>query len=59
MSLKKILEKITYAVTVLVLCTLVYCAFQKYQENNFNDFVRSEANLYTSEFTRDATVKNK
>ena len=57
MSLKKILEKITYAVTVLVLCTLVYFAFQKYQENNFNDFVRSEANVYTSEFTRDATEK--
>ena len=57
MRLKEISEKIKYAVTVLVLCALVYCAYQKYQKNNFNDFVRSEANVYTSEFTRDATEK--
>ena len=56
MSLKKILGKITYAVSILVLCTLVYCAFQRYQENNFNDFVRSEVNVYTSKFSRDKTT---
>lgn len=57
MRLKEISEKIKYAVTVLVLCALVYCAYQKYQKYNFNDFVRSEANLYTSEFTRDVAEK--
>ena len=57
MRLKEISEKIKYAVTVLVLCALVYCAYQKYQKNNFNDFVRSEANVYTSEFTRDVAEK--
>ena len=54
---KSLLGKIAYIITVVILCFLVYCAYQYYQTNNFNDFVRSEANLYTSQFKRDDDVK--
>ena len=54
---KSLLGRIAYMITVVILCFLVYCAYQYYQSNNFNDFVRSEANLYTSEFKRDDDVK--
>lgn len=54
---KTLLEKITYWITVIILLVLLYYAYQYYQTNNFNNFVRSEANLYTSEFKRDDKVK--
>ena len=49
--------KITYFITLIILCILIYFAYQYYQSNNFNDFVRSEENLYTSEFKRDDEIK--
>ena len=49
--------KMKYFVTLIFLFILLYFAYQFYQSNNFNDFVRSETNLYTSEFKRDKEVK--
>lgn len=49
--------KITYFITLIILVTLLYFAYQYYQTNNFNDFVRSESNLYTSTFKRDEENK--
>lgn len=54
---KTIQGKITYFITLIFLFILLYFAYQYYQANNFNDFIRSEANLYTSEFKRDSQVK--
>lgn len=54
---KKLFGRIAYIITVIVLLILLYYAYQFYQSNNFNDFVRSEANLYTSKFKRDNDVK--
>ena len=49
--------KVGYILTLLFLCIILYFAYQFYQGNNFNDFIRSESNLYTSEFKRDSDVK--
>ena len=54
---KTILGKIIYILTIIVLLILLYFAYQYYQANNFNDFIRSEVNLYTSEFKRDNQEK--
>ena len=54
---KTLFGRIAYIITVIVLLILLYYAYQFYQSNNFNDFVRSEANLYTSKFKRDNDVK--
>lgn len=54
---KSLLGRITYIITVIILCALVYFAYQYYQINNFNNFVKSEQNLYTSKFIRDDNVK--
>ena len=42
--------------TFIILMIAVYLAYQFYQSNNFNDFIRSEAKLNTSEFKRDENV---
>ena len=49
--------KVGYILTLLFLCIVLYFAYQFYQGNNFNDFIRSESNLYTSEFKRDSEIK--
>ena len=54
---KTIQEKITYLITLIFLLIGLYFAYQFYQSNNFNDFIRSETNLYISEFKRDNEVK--
>ena len=54
---KTIQGKITYFLTLIFLLILLYFAYQYYQTNNFNNFIRSETNLYTSEFKRDNEVK--
>ena len=54
---KKQTNKIFEIIIVLVLIILLYIAYQYYQENNFNDFIRSEENLYTSDFKRDDKIK--
>lgn len=50
-------SKIIYAITVIILCVILWFVYRYYQKNNFNDFVRSEGKLYTSEFKRDNKVK--
>ena len=50
-------HKISYFITLAILLVMLYFAYQYYQTNNFNDFVRSETNLYTSHFTRDKEIK--
>lgn len=47
----------TYFISLAILLVILYFAYQYYQTNNFNDFVRSETNLYTSNFTRDKDTK--
>ena len=54
---KSLFGRITYIITVIILCVALYFSYQYYQSNNFNDFVRSELNLYTSKFKRDDKVK--
>ena len=49
--------KVGYILTLLFLFIVLYYAYQFYQGNNFNDFVRSESNLYTSEFKRDSDIR--
>ena len=44
-------------ITFIILCIALYLAYQFYQRNNFNDFIRSEAQLHASEFKRDTEVK--
>ena len=39
--------------TLIILGLAIYFAYQFYQSNNFNDFIRSEANINASEFKRD------
>ena len=50
-------HKISYFISLGILFVILYFAYQYYQTNNFNDFVRSETNLYTSHFTRDKEIK--
>ena len=41
------------AIILIILLGILYFAYQFYQLNNFNNFIRSETNLYTSQFTRE------
>lgn len=50
--------KISYVIFLVILLILFYFAYQYYQKNNFNRFVRSETNVYTSHFTRDKEVQH-
>lgn len=50
-------HKIGYYFTLAILLVCLYFAYQFYQSNNFNDFIRSETNLYTSTFKRDSEIK--
>lgn len=49
----KIANIIFWIITLIILVL----AFKFYKSNNFNEFVRSEATLYTSEFKRDKNIK--
>ena len=44
-------------IALTILTVFLIFAWKIYQKNNFNDFVRAEYNLDTSEFTRDEDVK--
>ena len=57
MKNRKTIKTIFNIITTIILIICLYFAYQFYQKNNFNDFVRSENNLYTSEFSRDNEVK--
>lgn len=50
-------HKISYFITLVFLFILLYFAYQYYQTNNFGEFIRSEANIYTSHFSRDKETK--
>ncbi len=50
-------KRISYYISLAILLIILYFAYQYYQINNFNDFVRSEANIYTSNFIRDNETK--
>lgn len=50
-------HKISYFITLALLLILLYFAYQQYQTNNFGEFIRSEANVYTSHFSRDKDTK--
>lgn len=50
-------SKISYFITLVILLVILYFAYQNYQKNNFNDYVRSETKVYTSHFTRDKEEK--
>lgn len=57
MNQKRKKHKISYYISLAILLIILYFAYQYYQTNNFNNFVRSETNLYTSHFTRDKDIK--
>ena len=50
-------SKILNIISWIVIIAVLIGAFKFYKENNFNEFVRSELNLHTSEFKRDREVK--
>lgn len=54
---RSVAGRITYFITIILLCVLVYFAYQNYQFRNFNNFIKSERTLHTSDFTRDKNVK--
>ena len=50
-------KKIFDVIILIILCICLYFTYKYYQKNNFNDFIRSESNLYASKFQRDSEVK--
>lgn len=50
-------NRISYFISLAILLIMLYFAYEYYQTNNFNDFIRSEMNLYTSYFIRDKEIK--
>lgn len=54
---RNLLGKISYIITLIILFIMLFYAYEFYQSNNFNDFVRTESKLYTSKFKRDKEVK--
>ena len=54
---KKFFSLILNTIIFIVLAFGVYYSYQFYQRNNFNDFIRSESNLYMSTFVRDKDIK--
>ena len=50
-------SKVINIITWMILLILLFIAFNFYQTNNFNDFLRSESNLHTSQFKRDKNIK--
>ncbi len=50
-------SKILYIILVIALILVAVKLYTKFQEKNFNDFVRTEYHLYSSEFKKDKEVK--
>lgn len=50
-------SRILYMAFVVILIFVAVSLYQRFEEKNFNEFVRSEYQLYTSEFKRDKEVK--
>ena len=57
MKNKKKIKTTINIITTIILIIGLYFAYQFYQKNNFNEFIRTEANLYTSKFSRDKEEK--
>ena len=51
------MKKVGNIITWIIIFVILILAFNFYKKNNFNEFVRSELNLHTSEFKRDDKVK--
>ena len=50
-------NKITNIIFWIIILIVLVLAFNFYKSNNFNDFVRSEMELHTSQFKRDSEIK--
>ncbi len=57
MSKRKIISKIINLIFTIIFIIALVKIYGVYRENNFISYVKSEANLYTSEFKRDDKVK--
>lgn len=51
------MKKIGNIISWIIIIGILIMALNFYKQNNFNEFVRSEMNLHTSEFKRDTEVK--
>ena len=51
------MKKIGNIISWIIIITLLIFAFKFYKTNNFNEFVRAETQIHTSEFKRDKEVK--
>lgn len=56
-SKRGFVSKIIHFLLLIMLFALLYFSYNNYQLRNFNNFVKSERNLYSSSFTRDEEVK--
>lgn len=54
---KNILKKIISWLLLILAIFALYKTFNIYKQKDYNNFVRAERNVYTSEFTRDKSVK--
>lgn len=57
MKKNKFKKYIQDIIVLSFLLIVLYFAYQFYQSNNFNDFIRRESDLYTAKFKRDDTIK--
>lgn len=54
---KLIVGKVIYFIIFIILIIIACKVYEIYKQKDFNDFVRTEYKLYTSEFSRDSEVK--
>lgn len=54
---KGILNKILYIIFVLILIVVAASLYQQFENKNFNNFICTEYNLYSSKFERDRDVR--
>ncbi|MBO5478492.1 MAG: hypothetical protein J6A04_02085 [Clostridia bacterium] len=54
---KSVASRILYIIVVFILIFVAVKLYERFEEKNFNDFVRSEYHLYSSDFKRDSNVK--
>lgn len=54
---KSLFSRIVYLILLIFLLWAIYKLYDRYSINNFNDFIRTEYKLYTSEFVRDDEIK--
>lgn len=50
-------NKIVNIISWIIIILILLLAFNFYRKNNFNEYIRSEMNLHTSQFKRDSNVK--